>query len=66
MSDSLPGVLRWSPRLLGIIAALFFGAFALDAADEGLPALLLHAARAQRAGEALAPPGAGHQSNVGP
>lgn len=46
MSDPASTLLRWSPRLLGVLVALFIGAFALDATDEGLPALLLHAAPA--------------------
>jgi len=46
MNDPVPVVLRWSPRLLGTLAALFIGAFALDAADDGIPTLLLHAAPA--------------------
>ena len=32
----------WSPRILGILVALFLGLFALDAWDEGLPAFVLH------------------------
>jgi hypothetical protein len=39
-------LLLWSPRILGILVALFLGAFALDAAGEGIPAFLLHAAPA--------------------
>jgi hypothetical protein len=39
-------LLLWSPRILGILVALFLGAFALDAVGEGISAFLLHAAPA--------------------
>ena len=35
-------LLLWSPRVLGILVGIFLGLFALDALDEGIPALLLH------------------------
>ena len=44
---SRPRTLRlWAPRVLGLLVALFVGAFALDAVDEGFLALLVHAAPA--------------------
>ena len=46
MSDTARRMLFWSPRILGIAVALFIGVFALDAVDEGIPALLLHSAPA--------------------
>lgn len=33
------GLLRWSPRILGILVSLFIAAFALDAFSEGKPLL---------------------------
>ena len=44
MTRPVRKLLLWSPRILGILMALFLGVFALDAVGEGLPALLLHAA----------------------
>ncbi len=46
MTSSARKLLLWSPRILGILVALFFGVFALDAFSEGIPAFLLHAAPA--------------------
>jgi hypothetical protein len=37
-------LLIWSPRILGILVAVFIGAFALDAVDEGIVAFLIHLA----------------------
>jgi hypothetical protein len=44
MTSPVRKLLLWSPRILGILVALFLGVFALDAIGEGFPALLLHAA----------------------
>jgi len=52
MTSSVRKLLLWSPRILGILVALFLGVFALDAFGEGqgfveaLPAFLIHAAPA--------------------
>ena len=37
-------LLLWSPRILGILTALYLGVFALDAVNKGIFAFLLHAA----------------------
>ncbi len=42
MTRPVSNLLLWSPRVLGILMALFVGVFALDAVGEGLAALLLH------------------------
>ena len=39
-------LLLWGPRVLGILVGVFLGLFALDALDEGIPALLIHLAPA--------------------
>ena len=44
MTSPVRKLLLWSPRILGILIALFLGVFALDAIGDGLPAFLLHAA----------------------
>ncbi len=44
MTSQVRKLLLWSPRIFGILFALFLGVFALDAIGEGLPAVLLHAA----------------------
>lgn len=44
MTSPVRKLLLWSPRILGILIALFLGVFALDTIGQGLPALLLHAA----------------------
>ena len=52
MGVSSRNLLLWSPRVLGILTALFLGLFALDAFGEGrsfaeaLPAFLVHASPA--------------------
>ncbi len=46
MTSPVRTLLLWSPRILGILVALFLSVFALDAIGQGLPALLLHAAPA--------------------
>lgn len=46
MTSSPRKLLLWSPRILGILVAVFLGVFALDAFDEGIPAFLLHLAPA--------------------
>jgi len=46
MTSSSRKLLLWSPRILGILVALFLGVFALDAVGEGISAFLLHAAPA--------------------
>jgi hypothetical protein len=46
MTTSAPKLLLWSPRILGILVAVFHGVFALDAVGEGSSALLLHLAPA--------------------
>ncbi len=35
-------LLLWSPRILGILVALYIGLFALDSVGEGSVALLIH------------------------
>ena len=42
MTRPVRNLLLWSPRVLGILMALFLGVFALDAVGEGLAAILLH------------------------
>ncbi len=48
MTPGTRKLLLWSPRMLGILVALFLGVFALDAFEEGktflesLPAFLIH------------------------
>ena len=42
MSSDVGKLLLWSPRILGILVALFMGMFALDAVGEGFFAVLLH------------------------
>lgn len=48
MSSPTHDALRWAPRVLGVLAALFLGAFALDAFGDGrgfwaaLPGFLVH------------------------
>jgi hypothetical protein len=37
MTRTIDGVLLWSPRILGILMALFLSLFALDAFGEGKP-----------------------------
>ena len=37
MNDTLYGLLRWTPRLLGIGVAIFLSLFALDAFGQGRP-----------------------------
>ena len=37
MNDTLYGLLRWAPRLLGIGVAIFLSLFALDAFGQGRP-----------------------------
>lgn len=46
MTSPVRKLLLWSPRILGILVALFLSVFALDAIGQGFPALLLHAAPA--------------------
>ncbi len=42
MSFRSSGLVVWTPRVLGILVALFIGAFALDAVGEGLGPFLIH------------------------
>jgi len=42
MTASARRLLFWTPRILGIVVALFLAAFALDSFGEGIPALLVH------------------------
>lgn len=42
MTRNTRKVLLWSPRVLGILVALFIGLFALDALDEGFVATFMH------------------------
>ncbi len=44
MTSSSRRLLLWSPRILGILVALFLGVFTLDALDEGIPVFLLNLA----------------------
>jgi hypothetical protein len=37
MNPSLEKILRWSPRVLGLLIALFTGIFSFDAFEEGVP-----------------------------
>jgi uncharacterized membrane protein YccC len=46
MTTSARRLLLWGPRFLGILVGVFLSLFALDALDEGIPALLLHVAPA--------------------
>lgn len=42
MTEPASAALLWSPRILGILVALFIGVFALDAVNEGAAAFLIH------------------------
>ena len=42
MTRSAERILLWSPRVLGILVALFIGMFALDAVGEGIGPFLVH------------------------
>ena len=42
MTKSSSPLLLWSPRILGILVAVFIGIFALDAVNEGAAAFLIH------------------------
>jgi hypothetical protein len=42
MSSRAERLIVWSPRIVGILVALFIGIFAFDAIQEGLLAFLLH------------------------
>lgn len=44
MTKNARKILLWSPRILGILVALFIGLFALDAFDDGFFATLIHLA----------------------
>ena len=46
MASPLDRFLLWSPRVLGLLVAVFLGVFALDAVEQGATALLIHAAPA--------------------
>lgn len=46
MTSSARKLLLWSPRILGILVAVFLGVFALDAFGEGIFPFLLHLAPA--------------------
>jgi len=52
MTSAVRKLMLWSPRILGILVALFLGVFALDAFGEGkgfveaLPGFLIHASPA--------------------
>ena len=39
-------LLRWSPRVLGLLLSAFLAMFAMDAIHEGVTSLLMHAAPA--------------------
>lgn len=42
MTTATRRLLLWGPRILGILLALFLAAFAMDAIDEGIAAVLIH------------------------
>jgi hypothetical protein len=42
MATAVPRSLYWTPRILGILFALFLSIFALDAVNEGVLAVLMH------------------------
>ncbi len=46
MTSSTVRLLRWSPRVLGILLALFLGMFALDSFGKGIVAFAIHLAPA--------------------
>lgn len=42
MAMAVPRSLYWTPRILGVVFALFLSIFALDALDQGFLAVLMH------------------------
>ena len=42
MAAAVPRSLFWTPRILGVVFALFLSVFALDAFDHGVLAVLMH------------------------
>ncbi len=46
MNKTSRSLLLWTPRILGILVAMFIGLFALDAVEEGIVPFLIHLAPA--------------------